>query len=113
MSFSPPTSSMRLLCPAKINLHLRVGPCRADGFHPLLSWMCTVGLFDTLMLGLSGAPAPAVPTGTAATGRATESVGVPIALECDPPGLPCDERNLVVRVARAWPGDGAAPAAAA
>ncbi|HLL88558.1 MAG TPA: hypothetical protein VK324_04590, partial [Tepidisphaeraceae bacterium] len=38
----------RFLAPAKVNLHLRVGPPRPDGFHPLLSWMCTVGLFDTL-----------------------------------------------------------------
>src|SRR5688572_26762753 len=41
---------MRVLAPAKINLHLRVGPRRDDGFHPLLTWMCTVGLFDTLTL---------------------------------------------------------------
>jgi len=62
--------------------------------------MCTVGLFDTLRLGLSGAPAPAVPTGTAAPGG--DAGGVQITLECDPADLPCDERNLVVRVARAW-----------
>ena len=43
---------MRLIAPAKINLHLRVGPRRSDGFHPLLTWMCTVGLFDTLELNL-------------------------------------------------------------
>src|SRR3954470_3307673 len=41
---------MQLLAPAKINLHLRVGRRRGDGFHPLLSWMCTVGLFDRLTL---------------------------------------------------------------
>src|SRR5437868_12339315 len=41
---------MHLLAPAKINLHLRVGRRRGDGFHPLLSWMCTVGLFDSLTL---------------------------------------------------------------
>jgi len=42
---------MQLLAPAKINLYLRVGPLGADGyegFHPLVSWMVTVGLFDTL-----------------------------------------------------------------
>src|SRR5437870_1815218 len=34
---------MRVPAPAKINLHLRVGPARqADGFHPLLTWMTTV-----------------------------------------------------------------------
>ena len=42
--------TMRLLAPAKVNLHLRVGPPRADGFHPLLTWMCTVGLFDRLTI---------------------------------------------------------------
>src|SRR6266550_81911 len=48
-------TALRLLCPAKINLHLRVGPRRraADGFHPLLSWMVTVGLFDTLEFAAS------------------------------------------------------------
>ncbi len=37
-----------VVAPAKINLHLRVGPARADGFHPLLTWMVTVGLSDGL-----------------------------------------------------------------
>jgi 4-diphosphocytidyl-2-C-methyl-D-erythritol kinase len=77
---------MRLLAPAKINLHLRVGPLSPDGFHPLLSWMTTVGLFDTLILN----PDPAGPNAD------------PVSLSCDDPSLPCDERNLVVRVARAW-----------
>ncbi len=78
---------MRLLCPAKINLHLRVGPARADGFHPLLSWMCTVGFFDTLTL------TPVQDAGSA---------GRPIDLVCDSPDLPCDERNLIVRIAATW-----------
>ena len=43
-------NTMQLLAPAKINLHLRVGRRRGDGFHPLLTWMCTVGLFDRLTL---------------------------------------------------------------
>lgn len=79
---------MRLLCPAKVNLHLRVGPRRGDGFHPLLSWMVTVGLFDTLLLERIDAPAAAAAPG--------------VALSCDRPDLPCDGRNLVVRVAAAW-----------
>ena len=37
---------------AKINLHLRCGPARPDGFHPLLMWMVTVGLHDTFELRL-------------------------------------------------------------
>ena len=82
------SAAMRLLAPAKINLHLRVGPRRADGFHPLLSWMTTVGLFDTLTFKQKRAAA-ALP-------------GSPVVLTCDMPWLPCDERNLVVRVALAW-----------
>lgn len=34
--------------PAKINLFLRVGDRRTDGYHPIASWMCTVGLSDRL-----------------------------------------------------------------
>jgi 4-diphosphocytidyl-2-C-methyl-D-erythritol kinase len=71
---------MRLRAPAKINLHLRVGPTRTDGFHPLLSWMTTVSLFDTL------------------TFRSTHAPG--ITLHCDDPKLPTDESNLVVKAAR-------------
>ncbi|MDB5297916.1 MAG: ispE [Phycisphaerales bacterium] len=72
-------------CPAKINLHLRVGPARADGFHPLLTWMVTVGLADRLTVRVvAAADAP------------------PVALACDDPALPADERNLVFRVLAAW-----------
>ena len=80
---------MHVLAPAKINLHLRVGPARADGFHPLMSWMCTVGLFDTLEFDY------AQNTGT------TDPPGH-IRLSCDDPNLPTDERNLVVRVTSSW-----------
>lgn len=70
---------MRVKSPAKINLHLRVGPVQANGFHPLVSWMVTVGLFDTLDFSLDTA------------GR--------VALRCSDPTLPCDESNLIVRAA--------------
>jgi 4-diphosphocytidyl-2-C-methyl-D-erythritol kinase len=75
---------VKLLAPAKINLHLRVAPATKDGFHPLLSWMCTVGLFDTLILN-----------------RAAEAG---VRLRCDDPALPCDGSNLVVRAAVAMQG---------
>lgn len=74
---------MRLLAPAKINLHLRVGPPTIDGFHPLLTWMCTVSLFDTLTFS------PAEAGGE----------GPLVALRCDDPALPCDQTNLVARCA--------------
>src|SRR5689334_13715066 len=116
---------MRLLAPAKINLHLRVGPKREDGFHPLLSWFVTVGLFDTLDLEAEGIEAqgeslrPVRAGSRAATPSGDDASG--IVLDCDLPGLPCDERNLVVRIARALrdavrstsgaaPGDELAPA---
>ena len=47
---------MRVNAPAKINLHLRVGPPTPDGFHPLLTWMVTVGLFDNLEFTLTDTP---------------------------------------------------------
>ena len=80
----PPPRVVVVECPAKVNLHLRVGPPRADGFHPLLTWMATVGLFDTLRVRVVAEPAPAV------------------RLRCEPPTLPADERNLVYRALSAW-----------
>ncbi|HEV2294041.1 MAG TPA: 4-(cytidine 5'-diphospho)-2-C-methyl-D-erythritol kinase [Tepidisphaeraceae bacterium] len=82
---------MHLLAPAKINLHLRVGPRRDDGFHPLLTWMTTVGLFDTLELNAVDAPGGGRIDGSAAR----------LSLATDDPALPTDARNLVVRAASA------------
>lgn len=70
---------MRVLAPAKINLYLRVGPPREDGFHPLLSWMCTVELFDTLIFER------ARPQG--------------LSLSCDQADLSKDQSNLVCKAA--------------
>ncbi len=75
-------TNLKLLAPAKINLHLRVGGRRNDGFHPLLTWMTTIGLFDTLSLN-------SFPV----------SSHERILLTCDDPNLPCDGRNLVFRAA--------------
>jgi 4-diphosphocytidyl-2-C-methyl-D-erythritol kinase len=74
-------STMHIFAPAKINLHLRVGPPRADGFHPLLTWMTTVGLFDTITI------------------ERNPNAGE-IAMTCSDPSLPCDDRNLVVKAAK-------------
>jgi 4-diphosphocytidyl-2-C-methyl-D-erythritol kinase len=72
---------MRILSPAKINLHLRVGPLGVDGFHPLLSWMCTTGLHDVMEMEERDKPG--------------------IDLKCDRLGVPVDETNLIVRAGRA------------
>jgi 4-diphosphocytidyl-2-C-methyl-D-erythritol kinase len=105
------SARMRLLAPAKINLHLRVGPRRSDGFHSLLSWFATVGLFDNLVLEQHSPAAGSPPGGMGAGSGASVPEGVRddsparVTLECDMPGLPCDERNLVVKIALAFARD--------
>jgi 4-diphosphocytidyl-2-C-methyl-D-erythritol kinase len=76
---------MQVLAPAKINLHLRVGPRRDDGFHPLVSWMCTIGLFDSLSFERSDLTVPRE-----------------FALQCDRADIPCGAENLVCRAADAF-----------
>src|SRR5215213_6751959 len=94
---------MRLLAPAKINLHLRVGRRRDDGFHPLLTWMCTVGLFDTLTLEAAPERTSATPPAAGrAGGLAGAAPGSGIWFDCDRADLPRDEGNLVVRIAKAF-----------
>ena len=85
---------MRVSAPAKINLHLRVGTKRADGFHPLRSWMCTAGLFDNLTF---------VRRAKASQVEATRAGGDAnwFTLRTDHLDLPVDGRNLVMRVATA------------
>lgn len=46
----PDTETLRVFCPAKVNLALSVGAPRPDGLHPIASWMAPVGFGDTLTL---------------------------------------------------------------
>lgn len=71
-------------CPAKVNLVLRVGPPRDDGFHPVVSLMTALDLRDHL----GYAPGPG-----------------PLRLVVEDPGpggedVPHGEDNLVLRAAR-------------
>src|SRR5688572_14785392 len=116
---------MRWLAPAKINLHLRVGKRRDDGFHPLCSWMVTIGLFDRLIFkanpatreresgesqlwdggGITMSAGPDAnpsrdPQCGDASGVGVVATGLP--LRCDDPTIPTDDRNLVVKAARAF-----------
>jgi 4-diphosphocytidyl-2-C-methyl-D-erythritol kinase len=51
-------TSIRVRVPAKINLHLAVGPRRPDGYHDIVSIMQTVSLHDLLRIrGAAGGPA--------------------------------------------------------
>jgi len=66
--------------PAKVNVHLGVGPLRADGFHELRTVYLAVSLFDTV-------------TVRPADGLAVSVTGV------DADVVPTDRRNLVWRAA--------------
>jgi len=43
-------ASLRLTCPAKVNLALSVGALNADGLHPIASWMVAVTFGDEMQL---------------------------------------------------------------
>jgi 4-diphosphocytidyl-2-C-methyl-D-erythritol kinase len=83
------TLSVRV--PAKINLHLAVGPRRADGYHDVVTVLQTVSIFDTLRLQVSGDAHPAHPSAHR---------GMRIALTIDAGGLsdgiPVDRGNLAL-----------------
>lgn len=63
---------------AKINLTLRVGPRRPDGYHEVRSLMQSIALHDTVVL--------------------SERRG-PFGLQCKTPGVPSDRTNLAWRAA--------------
>jgi 4-diphosphocytidyl-2-C-methyl-D-erythritol kinase len=73
---------VRVRVPAKINLHLGVGPLRPDGYHELNSVYHAISLFDELT---------ARPGDTLSLTMEGEGAGV----------LPLDETNLTIRAARA------------
>lgn len=66
--------------PAKVNLYLRVGRPRQDGFHPIVSWFCSLTLSDKLVIKVS------------------DSGEVNIA--CNRADVPCDDRNLIMKAAQ-------------
>lgn len=71
--------SIRRLCPAKVNLYLRVLRRRPDGYHDLVTVMQPLALADELIVTPLAAPG--------------------LTLECDHPELPQGEDNLVWRAA--------------
>jgi len=70
--------SLRVFCPAKVNLYLRVLGRRPDGYHDLLSFMQPLSLVDELTVS------PAPPG---------------IFLDCGQPGIPKGPGNLVWQAA--------------
>jgi len=65
---------------AKINLLLRVGPRRADGYHAIESLVVQIPLYDTVTVADAG------------VGR--------ISVECDDPAVPQDKSNLAAAAVR-------------
>jgi 4-diphosphocytidyl-2-C-methyl-D-erythritol kinase len=72
-------SSIRIRVPAKVNLHLGVGPARPDGFHELVTVFHAVDLFDEVV--------------------ATPAPSLALTLRGDADGVPADSRNLAWRAA--------------
>src|SRR3990172_6498351 len=71
--------SLNILCPAKVNLFLKVIGKRGDGYHGIHSLMQPVGLFDDVTL--------------------TVSEGDGITLECDVDSVPSGTENLAWKAA--------------
>lgn len=74
--------SVEVFSPAKINLFLAVTGRRPDGYHELVSVAAPLDWGDRL--------------------RAEALASGGDELRCDDPGVPADERNLVLRAARAF-----------
>lgn len=82
--------------PAKVNVHLAVGPLRADGFHELTTVYLAVSLFDTV------------------TVRPAEGLSLTVAGEGAADGtVPADPSNLVWRAAELLARHAGVPAHAA
>ncbi|HWA65230.1 MAG TPA: 4-(cytidine 5'-diphospho)-2-C-methyl-D-erythritol kinase [Mycobacteriales bacterium] len=79
-----PVHSVTVKVPAKVNLHLGVGPLRPDGKHELHTIYHAVSLFDTVVLERS------------------EQRGITVEIEGEGAGeVPLGEDNLAVRAVRA------------
>jgi 4-diphosphocytidyl-2-C-methyl-D-erythritol kinase len=82
---------VRVRVPAKINLHLGVGPIRRDGYHELTTVFHAVSLYDEV--------------------SARRGDQLTLTMEGEGAGeLPLDESNLVIRAAQALAAAGRVPA---
>ena len=73
---------IQIKTPAKINLNLKVGEKREDGFHPIESIMQAVSLFDILTITLNR--------------------DEKITLSGNNPNIPYNEKNLVYKAIQAY-----------
>jgi 4-diphosphocytidyl-2-C-methyl-D-erythritol kinase len=79
----PEPAEVRLTCPAKVNLSLRVHGARRDGFHEISTVLQTIDLCDRLRVRRVDPEAP-------------------LRIEVPGGGAPSDDSNLVVAAARAF-----------
>jgi 4-diphosphocytidyl-2-C-methyl-D-erythritol kinase len=78
MPSRPTVDTVTVRAPAKVNLHLAVGPLRADGFHDLTTVFHAVGLFDEVTV--------------------TRADALRVAVEGDSAGdVPVDSSNLAAK----------------
>lgn len=73
-------NEIKIKCPAKINLDLKVFPLQENGFHPIKSVMQTISLFDYLTIKVSN--------------------GVGIFLSGNSDEIPYDEKNICYKAAK-------------
>jgi len=85
--------------PAKVNVHLGVGPLRPDGFHELHTVFLAVSLFDTVTVRRADGLSLAVRGEGADAG-------------CGPTSVPTDRRNLVWQAAELLAAHAGVPAGA-
>ena len=78
MAYNLASMTVQVRSFAKINLGLRIGAARADGFHELLTVYQTIALHDVIRVGLNR--------------------GSGIEIRCDDPRVPKDESNTCYRI---------------
>jgi 4-diphosphocytidyl-2-C-methyl-D-erythritol kinase len=76
--YNHPSMTVTVRSFAKINLGLRIGPARPDGFHELLTVYQTIGLHDVI--------------------RVNVERGTGIEIQCADPRVPRDESNTCYRI---------------
>jgi 4-diphosphocytidyl-2-C-methyl-D-erythritol kinase len=80
MAYNLASMTVKLRSFAKINLGLRIGGAREDGFHELLTIYQTIGLHDVISVSVS-------------SGRGIE-------IRCSDPRVPKDESNTCYRIVK-------------
>src|SRR5450631_1381692 len=76
--YNHPSMTVTVRSFAKINLGLRIGAAREDGFHELLTVYQTIGLHDVI--------------------RVSAGQGTEIEIRCQDPRVPRDESNTCYRI---------------